>query len=291
MQQGDKKIKKSGYLTFFYIYSLAFLTLPLFYCADVATLSTSIKRFSCGFFWCRPFFSFSPPSLVLPLDQDAQVLLRLLRHLPDPRLAFCQEDALLRSDRTTFRPTFVPSPKKVFFVPVAASGRKHKENVKFYYQKWMEEQAQNLIDATTAAFKAGKLPGAPHSGEKLRREREREEEAIGRPPGYIYLTPGLFLSVSGVAIPPPGMGMPPRGPPPSRMIPPGGGGGGGPPPPRGLPPPHMGGPPPAGVPGMPPRGPPPAAGIAPPGGMPPPGGMAPGMPPPGAPPGMMMYRP
>ena len=39
------------------------------------------------------------------------------------------------------------------------AGRKHKENVKFYYQKWMEEQAQSLIDATTAAFKAGKLPG------------------------------------------------------------------------------------------------------------------------------------
>ncbi|XP_076353061.1 U1 small nuclear ribonucleoprotein C-like [Tachypleus tridentatus] len=37
------------------------------------------------------------------------------------------------------------------------NGRKHKENVKFYYQKWMEEQAQSLIDATTAAFKAGKI--------------------------------------------------------------------------------------------------------------------------------------
>ena len=35
-------------------------------------------------------------------------------------------------------------------------GRKHKENVKFYYQKWMEEQAQTLIDATTAAFKVSK---------------------------------------------------------------------------------------------------------------------------------------
>ncbi|XP_014244386.1 U1 small nuclear ribonucleoprotein C [Cimex lectularius] len=42
-------------------------------------------------------------------------------------------------------------------------GRKHKDNVKFYYQKWMEEQAQHLIDATTAAFKAGKIavPGKP----------------------------------------------------------------------------------------------------------------------------------
>ena len=38
-------------------------------------------------------------------------------------------------------------------------GRKHKENVKFYYQKWMEDQAQSLIDATTNAFKAGKLSG------------------------------------------------------------------------------------------------------------------------------------
>ena len=38
------------------------------------------------------------------------------------------------------------------------SGRKHKENVKDYYQKWMEEQAQSLIDKTTAAFQQGKIP-------------------------------------------------------------------------------------------------------------------------------------
>jgi U1 small nuclear ribonucleoprotein C len=41
------------------------------------------------------------------------------------------------------------------------TGRKHKDNVKFYYQKWMEEQAQHLIDATTAAFKAGKIASNP----------------------------------------------------------------------------------------------------------------------------------
>ena len=29
------------------------------------------------------------------------------------------------------------------------SGQKHKENVKDYYQKWMEEQAQSLIDKTS----------------------------------------------------------------------------------------------------------------------------------------------
>jgi len=28
-------------------------------------------------------------------------------------------------------------------------GRKHKENVRDYYQKWMEEQAQRLIDQTS----------------------------------------------------------------------------------------------------------------------------------------------
>lgn len=32
------------------------------------------------------------------------------------------------------------------------NGRKHKENVKFYYQKWMEDQAQSLIDATSKHF-------------------------------------------------------------------------------------------------------------------------------------------
>uniref|UniRef100_A0A8C8YPC7 U1 small nuclear ribonucleoprotein C n=1 Tax=Prolemur simus TaxID=1328070 RepID=A0A8C8YPC7_PROSS len=43
------------------------------------------------------------------------------------------------------------------------SGRKHKENVKDYYQKWVEEQAQSLIDKTTAAFQQGKIPRTPFS--------------------------------------------------------------------------------------------------------------------------------
>ena len=40
---------------------------------------------------------------------------------------------------------FQPSVRKTH-----CSGRKHKENVKDYYQKWMEEQAQSLIDKTSA---------------------------------------------------------------------------------------------------------------------------------------------
>lgn len=72
------------------------------------------------------------------------------------------------------------------------TGRKHRDNVKFYYQKWMEEQAQHLIDATTAAFKAGKIAQNPFAA----------------PPPKV-----------GVAIPPPNqLGPPPR---PGMMMPPG----------------------------------------------------------------------
>nr|CAB3266444.1 U1 small nuclear ribonucleoprotein C [Phallusia mammillata] len=41
------------------------------------------------------------------------------------------------------------------------SGRKHKENVRTYYQTWMEEQAQELIDKTTQAFQKGKIANNP----------------------------------------------------------------------------------------------------------------------------------
>ncbi|XP_070564705.1 U1 small nuclear ribonucleoprotein C-like [Ptychodera flava] len=87
-------------------------------------------------------------------------------------------------------------------------GRKHKENVKIYYQKWMEEQAQNLIDQTTAAFQAGKIANNPFPN-------------AGPPP-------------RGAMIPPPNNYGPPGGPPQP----------GGPPPGPGAPPPPMMGPPP-----------------------------------------------
>jgi len=41
------------------------------------------------------------------------------------------------------------------------SGRKHKDNVRAYYQTWMEEQAQQLIDKTTQAFQQGKMMNNP----------------------------------------------------------------------------------------------------------------------------------
>uniref|UniRef100_A0A3B3DH11 U1 small nuclear ribonucleoprotein C n=1 Tax=Oryzias melastigma TaxID=30732 RepID=A0A3B3DH11_ORYME len=80
------------------------------------------------------------------------------------------------------------------------SGRKHKENVKDYYQKWMEEQAQSLIDKTTAAFQQGKIPPTPFPG--------------GPPPAGPP-RPGM--------LPTPPMGGPPMmpmmGPPPHGMMP------------------------------------------------------------------------
>jgi U1 small nuclear ribonucleoprotein C len=36
-------------------------------------------------------------------------------------------------------------------------GRKHKENVRMFYQGWMEQQAQKLVDATARAFTQNRL--------------------------------------------------------------------------------------------------------------------------------------
>merc|ERR1711928_65114 len=76
------------------------------------------------------------------------------------------------------------------------SGRKHKENVKFYYQKWMEDQAQSLIDATIEAYKKGIMKGG---------------SAAIPPPGNI---PGLPPRPTGPMMGPPSGPMmgPPGGP-------------------------------------------------------------------------------
>ncbi|CAB0033001.1 unnamed protein product [Trichogramma brassicae] len=89
-------------------------------------------------------------------------------------------------------------------------GRKHKDNVKYFYQKWMEEQAQHLIDATTAAFKAGKIasnPFAPKQGAAI--------------PPPANLAPGVRPGVPPPTGAPPGM-MPPPGMHPGGPMGPGG---------------------------------------------------------------------
>uniref|UniRef100_A0A1I7TVH0 U1 small nuclear ribonucleoprotein C n=1 Tax=Caenorhabditis tropicalis TaxID=1561998 RepID=A0A1I7TVH0_9PELO len=39
-------------------------------------------------------------------------------------------------------------------------GRKHKDNVRMFYQKWMEDQAQKLVDQTARAFATNRMQGA-----------------------------------------------------------------------------------------------------------------------------------
>ena len=119
-------------------------------------------------------------------------------------------------------------------------GRKHKEAVRLYYTKWIEEQAQSFIDQT---YKA-------HIGSAM-------------PPFFM----GAGMPVRGLGIPPPGqMSMVPPpvmmggpGVPPAGMLPPGPGGPmrpNGPPPGPGGPP-FQGGPPPQFPSGPMPGGPPP----------------------------------
>ncbi|XP_068125503.1 U1 small nuclear ribonucleoprotein C [Hyperolius riggenbachi] len=90
------------------------------------------------------------------------------------------------------------------------SGRKHKENVKDYYQKWMEEQAQSLIDKTTAAFQQGKIPPTPFAAPPAGSAMIPPPPNLGGPP-----RPGM-MPAPPMAGPPM---MPMMGPPPPGMMP------------------------------------------------------------------------
>lgn len=96
------------------------------------------------------------------------------------------------------------------------TGRKHRDNVKFYYQKWMEEQAQHLIDATTAAFKAGKIAQNPFAAPppKLGIAIPPPTNGMGPPPRPVgMMPPGMPPMMMGHGQMPPPMGMrPPMGP-------------------------------------------------------------------------------
>merc|ERR1712066_1086961 len=94
------------------------------------------------------------------------------------------------------------------------NGRKHKENVKLYYQKWMEDQAQSLIDATTAAFMKGKLGKYPGNAiPPMGPMGPMGPMPPGMPPGMMPGPPMM-----GPGPPPPMMGGPPH---PGMIGPPG----------------------------------------------------------------------
>ncbi|XP_072475418.1 U1 small nuclear ribonucleoprotein C-like [Notamacropus eugenii] len=90
-----------------------------------------------------------------------------------------------------------PSVRKTHY-----SGRKDKENVRDYYQKWMEEQAQCLTDKTTTAFQKGKIPPNFFSVPSLRGPMipPPHLSMMGPPsPGMmpVGLPPGMRMSMGG----------------------------------------------------------------------------------------------
>ncbi|XP_072022552.1 U1 small nuclear ribonucleoprotein C-like [Amphiura filiformis] len=97
------------------------------------------------------------------------------------------------------------------------NGRKHKENVRIYYQKWMEEQAQSLIDKTTEAYQQGKIPHNPFPGAKPGQEGP---PGVGPPQRTMVPPPANYgpaggpprpMGPGGPGLPPPLMGPPPPG--------------------------------------------------------------------------------
>ncbi|XP_074658966.1 U1 small nuclear ribonucleoprotein C-like [Tubulanus polymorphus] len=89
------------------------------------------------------------------------------------------------------------------------NGRKHKENVRIYYTKWLEEQVQKLVDDTTAAYKSGKIntnpfnSGGPGNG-------PAQGAMIPPPPN---LGGAMPPKASAAPMPPMGGPMPPHMPP------------------------------------------------------------------------------
>ncbi|ESO03546.1 hypothetical protein HELRODRAFT_111980 [Helobdella robusta] len=110
-------------------------------------------------------------------------------------------------------------------------GRKHKENVCTYYQKWLEEQVQKLVDDTTAAFKAGKIPSNPYLngpaglGAMIPPPMALAPRPLG-PPGAppMFMPPPMRPPMGslppGLGVMPPGLRPPPMGLPPMNMMPP-----------------------------------------------------------------------
>ncbi|KAA0193722.1 U1 small nuclear ribonucleoprotein C, partial [Fasciolopsis buskii] len=108
------------------------------------------------------------------------------------------------------------------------SGRNHKDNVKEYYQKWLEEQVQKLVDHTSEAYKQGKVPpplfGAPMGMPPPGLMAPMRYPPAACPPGY--RGPPPMVAPQGMMMPPrvatpgaapmwhqptaPGYGIPPR---------------------------------------------------------------------------------
>ncbi|CAD5218712.1 unnamed protein product [Bursaphelenchus okinawaensis] len=78
-------------------------------------------------------------------------------------------------------------------------GRKHKENVRMYYQGWMELQAQKLVDATAKAFTQQRMLTNSHMAGQIPmpgRPPVLPPTAMIRPPvQFPYLPQGLPMGI------------------------------------------------------------------------------------------------
>ncbi|KFD53791.1 hypothetical protein M513_05297 [Trichuris suis] len=129
------------------------------------------------------------------LDVDIVTFSGLLCAMPKYFCDYC--DTFLTHDTPSVRKTH-------------NSGRKHRENVRMYYQQWLEEQAQKLVDATARAFRESNVM--------------RNPVGMMPPPGAM-LIPGASMPLAmpphpGMPIPGPPYMFPPAGMPPVAGLPP-----------------------------------------------------------------------
>ncbi|EGT33853.1 hypothetical protein CAEBREN_11652 [Caenorhabditis brenneri] len=101
-------------------------------------------------------------------------------------------------------------------------GRKHKDNVRMFYQKWMEDQAQKLVDQTARAFATNRMQGAvPRTTMGMPPVPPMGHPMMGGPPGMPLMAPRPFPGGPPVGFPG-APGMPPfPGPPMGLAGPPG----------------------------------------------------------------------
>uniref|UniRef100_A0A1I8IEV0 U1 small nuclear ribonucleoprotein C n=2 Tax=Macrostomum lignano TaxID=282301 RepID=A0A1I8IEV0_9PLAT len=95
-------------------------------------------------------------------DRSLQLLARLRRLLADNAAADASGEVEVDWLQLAAMPKFYCDYCDTFLThdsrsvrKTHCSGRHHRDAVRMYYQKWLEEQVQKLVDNTTAAFKSG----------------------------------------------------------------------------------------------------------------------------------------
>ncbi|CAI2350539.1 unnamed protein product [Caenorhabditis sp. 36 PRJEB53466] len=138
-------------------------------------------------------------SLRLKLDKIFALDNSALYNMPKYYCDYC--DTFLTHDSPSVRKTH-------------NGGRKHKDNVRMFYQKWMEDQAQKLVDQTARAFATNRMQGAvPRTTMGMAPVPPvGHHPMMGGPPGMPMAMaprpfPGPAVGFPGMPFPGPSMGM------------------------------------------------------------------------------------